>query len=66
MNAGYEYIALIMIPAKNNTGATNHCLDLVAGLICPLQARQQSATSPARVGLLRGVAHHRSPGRAPG
>jgi len=23
-----------MIPAKNNTGATNHCLDLIAGLDC--------------------------------
>ena len=28
------HIASIMIPAKNNTGATNHCLDLIAGLGC--------------------------------
>ena len=27
-------MAPIMIPAKNNTGATNHCLDLIAGLDC--------------------------------
>ena len=31
----YECMASIMIPAKNNTGATNHCLDLIAGLGCP-------------------------------
>ena len=31
----YECMTSIMIPAKNNTGATNHCLDLIAGLGCP-------------------------------
>ena len=31
----YECMASIMIPTKNNTGATNHCLDLIAGLGCP-------------------------------
>ena len=35
MGTGYECMASIMIPAKNNTGATNHCLDLIAGLGCP-------------------------------
>ena len=31
----YECMASIMIPAKNNTGATNHGLDLITGLGCP-------------------------------
>jgi hypothetical protein len=31
----YEYMASIMIPTKNNTGATNHGLDSIAGLGCP-------------------------------
>ena len=35
IGTGYECMAPIMIPAKNNTGATNHCLNLIAGLGCP-------------------------------
>ena len=31
----YECMALILIPTKNNTGATNRCLDLIVGLGCP-------------------------------
>ena len=28
-------MASIIIPAENNAGATNHCLNLIAGLGCP-------------------------------
>jgi hypothetical protein len=46
-------MASIMIPAKNNTGATNHCLDLIAGLGCPCRRGQEAGWGYTVVGAER-------------
>ena len=49
----YECMASIVIPAKNNTGATNHCLDLIAGLGCPCRRGQGAGWGYTVVGAER-------------